>query len=95
MKAEPTTPENLKRIDAMFKSKTLRDLLFDLKFRWSNEREFEDINDYGKVIASQLPEGFKLEKMTKSPFGFQFSIGTSARYAMMATNRSIEWKRLK
>jgi hypothetical protein len=88
-----TSPKDLERIRAMFDD--IADPVFCLKARWSCEREFEDINDYGKVIARKLPSGFKLEKMTKAPFGFHFSIGTDAVYAIKTTARAIGWVRIK
>jgi hypothetical protein len=45
--------------------------LFD---RWRDEGEFEDIQLYGKVISGFLPEGFELTRMTRSPFGFNFTV---------------------
>ena len=92
VKKQPTTPENLARINAMFKA--IQPLALDLASRWHCEREFEDIQDYAKVISSALPDGFTLVKMTKSPFGFQFSIGTEALYVIKVCARSIEWKRI-
>lgn len=91
--SKSTSPKDLERIRAMFDD--LAEPVFQLKARWSCEREFEDINDYGKVITKWLPAGFTLEKMTKAPFGFHFSIGTDALYAIKTTARSIGWVRLK
>ena len=92
VKKQPTTPENLARINAMFKG--IEDLACNLAARWQDEKEFEDINDYAKVLQAKLPEGFKLVKMTKAPFGFQFSIGTEALYVIKICARSVEWKRI-
>jgi hypothetical protein len=90
----PTSPANRARIDEFFKNEDFRETVFALSSRWACEREFEDINDYGKVISSNLPEGFKLMKMTKKPFGFHFSIGTEAVYHYKVTARSVSWSRI-
>lgn len=88
----PTTPENLKRINSMLDA--LQDRVSYLTCRWMDEHEYEDIAEYGKVIAGDLPEGFTLLKMTKRPFGFHFSIGTEAVYAVISTSRKYGWKRI-
>lgn len=87
-----TSDADLKRIDAMFDQ--MADLLLSLQSRWQDESKYEDISDYGKVIAANLPEGFMLTKMTKRPFGFEFSIGTGAVYVMQTTSRQLSWKRV-
>lgn len=73
----------------------MQGLLCRLHDRWQDEREYEDLAEYGKVIAKQLPKWMKLETMTKRPFGFVFSIGTAARYRCVVTTRQIGWDRLK
>jgi hypothetical protein len=40
--------------------------------RWQDEREYENILDYGAVIARELPPGVRLTHMTKRPFGFHY-----------------------
>lgn len=57
------TPERVQTVMANIK------LITGLYWRWLDERECEDINEYGKVIAQEL--GFPV-KMTKRPFGFKF-----------------------
>lgn len=42
------------------------DLLFELRERWDCEKEYEDIEDYLKVIQKSIPEAFKIYKR---PFG--------------------------
>lgn len=52
----------------------LADLFFALKERWECEKEFEDINEYGKALENNglLPKcGGKIIAMTKRPFGFK------------------------
>lgn len=41
------------------------DLLFNLYERWQEEKEYEDINEYLKVIQRYIPQAFKI---TKRPF---------------------------
>ena len=76
----------------MFEAMT--ELLTDLHFRWSNESAYEDITQYGAVVARNLPKGFALKSMTKWPFGFQFSIGNGAVYSMTCTLRAVKWARV-
>jgi hypothetical protein len=91
--SQSTSPTDLARINGMFEA--VKGLLGQLYDRWQDEHEYEFISDYGKAIAAKLPDGFKLKRMTKRPFGFEFSIGTDACYSMTATARAIVWKRLK
>lgn len=44
----------------------IANLIFDLYERWLDEQEYEDINDYLKVIQKSIPEAFKIHK---NPFG--------------------------
>lgn len=63
--------------------------LFDrLARRWSDEKEYEDIKDYEKVIADKLPKEIKIAKMTKRPFGFEFTVGNE-RGIVKVTARTI------
>lgn len=41
-----------------------------LACRWQDESQYEDIDDYAKVIRKVLPRSAKLVKMLKRPFGF-------------------------
>ena len=55
---------------------SLEDVMSELYYRWQEEKDFEDINDYGEVIASEVSKfGGKLIKMTKRPFGFHYRLG--------------------
>lgn len=87
----PTSPENLVRIEAM--ALGFQDLLGNLYDRWQDEKDYEDINEYGDVIKGKLPEGFKLQEMTKRPFGFKFNLGTEAEYHLFISCNNMEWKR--
>jgi hypothetical protein len=88
---KPTNAADLKRINAMFS--TIQGLLQNLWARWQDEGKYENIDDYGKVIAKNLPKGFKLSRMTKRPFGFEFSIN-GGLYAIKATGQYLSWKRV-
>ena len=50
---------------------------FNLYDRWQDESEYEDINEYGKVIAltiaTEFPCDVKLVQTTKRPFGVKIS----------------------
>lgn len=49
--------------------------------RWADESQYENIADYGAVIAKQLPAGAVMVCMHKRPFGFTFTLGAQ-RYTM-------------
>jgi len=89
----PTSPENTARINTMFNE--IAPLIEHLGARWSDEGQYEDINEYQDVIVGKLPEGFNLTQMTKRPFGFKFNIGTEAVYSIFCNKKTIGWKRLK
>ena len=88
----PTTPADIKRINAMHLK--LEPLMLSLYARWVTEKAFENINDYAEPIKKALPRGFTLLKMTKRPFGFKFSIGTQAEYAVILTSKAYIWVRV-
>ena len=67
MAAEITDKEMMAQLHAFVSEHQL--LLRRLWRRWQDEREHEDINEYGKEIAKKFPEGWKLEKSMKRPFG--------------------------
>ena len=50
---------------------------FNLYDRWQDESKYEDINEYGKVIAltiaTEFPYNVKLIQTTKRPFGVKIS----------------------
>lgn len=53
----------------------LQQTVMNLFERWLDEKEYEDIKDYGKVIAPLLKKHkAKLVKMSKRPFGFTFTV---------------------
>lgn len=89
----PTTPANLAKINKAYMD--LSPLMTNLYSRWLDEGGFEDIEEYGKVIKKNLPKGFKLTQMTKRPFGFHFTIGTDAIYAITMKSKQYAWTRVK
>jgi hypothetical protein len=91
--AQPTAPDDLKRIQAMVDS--MSNLMSQLYVRFQDEKDYEDINDYAVPFKKKLPKGFSLVKMSKRPFGFVFNIGTDALYLAYATSKAIGWKRIK
>lgn len=89
----PTTPQNLAAIQAAYEK--IQNLIINLSARYNSEREHEDINDYMAPIQKELPANFKITRMTKRPFGFEFNIGTDALYNMVLSGRQYKWTRLK
>jgi hypothetical protein len=89
----PTTKENMARITAMFYS--IEKTVIYLADRWQDEKEYENIADYGEVIKKELPEGFTFLKMNKRPFGFDFTIGTDAVFAVCVSGSRYYLKRMK
>ena len=61
-------------------SKVLNDLnvlrnfnyLYD---RWQDEKGYEDFNEYTNAMMKKMPDGAKLIKGTKRPFGVKFNYG--------------------
>lgn len=90
-----TPQQTVAQINEMFKA--VCPLLDNLAARWSSESQYEDINDYAiplrRVVVDQ--HNFELVKMTKRPFGFQFSVGTPSVFAVFCTAKNIGWKRIK
>lgn len=69
-----------------------------LSARWQDEREYEDIAEYAKVIgeavaAMGLAPDFKVTGMTRRPFGFTCSLMGGA-YAVKCTARELSYRRI-
>lgn len=71
----------------------LGDFLFDLYERWQDEKEYEDIADYGKAIAKSLPAGFEFVAISKRPWGFTFRKDAST-WQIAVTSRSIKFRKV-
>lgn len=66
-------------------------MLASLWARWQDEKEYEDINEYGARIAKEFPEGWKLLKSTKRPFGVHVEID-GLKWEISVTATGIKWK---
>lgn len=76
--------------------KTFKDmmrLMTSLYGRWLDEREYEDIDEYKKVIQQNMPKGFAVTKMTKRPWGCQFTYKDNT-YSFQVTSTEYRWKKL-
>lgn len=62
----------------------------NLATRWADEKEYEDIADYGDVLKSIMPAGCVYVGMSKSPFGVDFSAVSGKKYRLKATRNSIQ-----
>ena len=73
----------------------LENVMYTLYGRWQDEKEYEDIADYGVTLRSYLPEGFELTKMHKKPFGFEFTLESNpgAVYFVKMTAKEYSWGR--
>lgn len=72
----------------------LENLVVRLAGRWADESQFENIAEYQKVIEAELPRGFTITRMTKRPFGFEFTIGDGFKYQVFCTSRQYGCKRV-
>lgn len=66
----------------------------NLKYRWEDERGYENFNDYAKVmvqaIEKETKKDIKLIKGTKRPFGVSFEIeGLKFNLFLKANGRSV------
>lgn len=82
------TPEAAAFFDAAYQ------LFANLYGRWLDEQEYEDINDYIVPLQPIAAEhGVALTKMTKRPFGVQFTVGVRV-FHMTCSSRACQWKRI-
>lgn len=80
-----TTPLVLAKCDAFFDA--IAEIMLDLKVRWSDECDYEDISTYLTSLRSIADHiGVKLVRMTKSPFGVIFSVGPCFFHASVSGN---------
>lgn len=70
------------------------DLLVHLRYRWLDESEYEDIEQYGDRIKKEFPDNWKLRKMFKRPFGFEVKVGDKNIYRISVKAGCIEWKKI-
>lgn len=52
----------------------IQKLFGDLYYRWQDEKEYEDINEYGAAIVRNFPNRVEDLTMRKSPFAARFTI---------------------
>jgi hypothetical protein len=72
-----------------------QEILENLYCRWQDEKEYEDIKDYGEVIRPKVEKiGGKFLKMLKRPFGYNFQLG-GATYRIYVNSTTYGYKRLK
>ena len=73
----------------------LQTSVIDLSCRWNDEKEYEDINDYGDVLKTKVEElDGTFVKMTKRPFGFTFTVD-DAKYKIGCNATQYYYKRMK
>ena len=59
-----------------------------LACRWLDEKDYEDIREYQKVLEKLVPDYVTITKMTRRPFGFRFMIdGREFFYKVFADGR--------
>ena len=91
-----TSATNLLLINATFN--TLSNLMGNLVGRWLDEKEHEDINEYGLAISKHLPKELTLTRMLKRPFGFTFKVaGEEGKVYQMTISAkgTYQWSRVK
>ena len=67
----------------------------NLKYRWEDERGYENFNDYAKVMAQAIEKetkkDIKLIKGTRRPFGISFEIDGMKFNLFLKTNGRSAW----
>lgn len=81
----------LKEVHAFAMAK--QNMLGRLWARWQDEKEYEDIKQYGEAIAREFPAGWKLTGTNKRPFGVKVNVGNDY-YSITITGKSIKTKKL-
>jgi hypothetical protein len=70
------------------------ELMSILYSRWQDEKEYEDIADYGKVISEKVDAiGGTFVKMKKRPFGFTYKLA-DAEYLIAMSGSAYQYKRI-
>jgi len=80
-------------ITLVFEDKVFSKFFCYLYSRWQDEREFENLDDYKKVIQERLPEEFQVTSMSNRPFEFRFKLTQNPNniYSMRFTKRHFSW----
>lgn len=89
----PTSTENLVKINNMFDA--VSNQISMIYYRWQEEKEFEDFDEYISLVKNIMPDGFVVTGGSQKPFGFKFNIGTEAEYFLKAKAKSVSWERIK
>lgn len=72
------------------------DLMCNLFVRWGHEKEYEDIEDYGKQFQPKVEEiGGTFVKMLKRPFGFNFKMEDGHTYRISTNSKVYKYQRMK
>ncbi len=72
----------------------IEELVANLWCRWQDEKAYEDIADYGKVIAKEVEAiGGVFGAMKKRPFGFTYKLG-GAEYLVTMAGSKYAYKRI-
>ena len=69
---------------------TLAQVLSDLKYRWQDEREYEDFADYINAVKAKLPEGATFTSLTKT-FELRFSLADGTPKWMRVKGNGVMW----
>ena len=86
------------KLSAIINNENVDNCFFNLYDRWRDESQYEDINEYGKVIFNSISKNFpdygiQLVSSTKRPFGvkikldnkiFHINIKLKGQYACLA-----------
>ena len=94
--------KNIKKINLLYEQGhtviywTARGSGTGLDWRDVTEKQFEDWNDYIAVMKKMVPKDATFVKASKRPFSFDFILKENGfTYRIIATNRHMEWKRIK
>ena len=69
-------------------------LMSALYCRWQDEKEYEDIEDYMKVVLPEVVKiGGTFDKMKKRPFGFTYKLA-DATYQIFVRANDYGYKRI-
>ena len=76
-------------------SSTVLNTFINLKFRWDDEKKYENFDDYAKAmiqsIKKETKKDVKLIKGTKRPFGVIFEIDGLKLNLFLKTNGRYAW----
>jgi hypothetical protein len=82
-------------VKGLFENKKFENVFVNLYTRWMDEKEYEDIKDYEKVLTPYVEGiGGEVIKMTKRPFGIQFKL-EGVKYHFFLTLKQYGYKVIK